>query len=142
MITENELLDHIYQTAEMGGVGIRAVLRRADEPKLTAALNAQLTEYQKLRRAAGEQLRARGQTPRSVGMAAMLSAEMMSSAKTMLDHSATKIAELMIQGSTMGVTKSLRTIRDCNVQDCRVGDLADRLLKTEEANIVEMKGFL
>ena len=32
MITENELLDHIYQTAEMGSVGLRAVLRRADEP--------------------------------------------------------------------------------------------------------------
>ena len=72
----------------------------------------------------------------------MLSADMMSSAKTMLDHSATKIAELVIQGSTMGVTKSLRTLRDCDVQDRRVGDLADRLLKTEEANIAEMKGFL
>ena len=142
MITENELLDHIYQTAEMGGVGIRAVLRRADEPKLAAALNAQLTEYQKLRRAAGEQLRARGQRPHSVGMAAMLSADMMSSAKTMLDHSATKIAELMIQGSTMGVTKSIRTIRDCKPRDSRVQDLAGRLLRTEEANIAEMKRFL
>jgi uncharacterized protein (DUF305 family) len=60
----------------------------------------------------------------------------------MMDHSATKIAEMMIQGSTMGVTKSLRTIRDCQLQDERVRDLANKLLKTEQANIEEMKQFL
>ena len=34
---------------------------------------------------------------------------------------------------------SLRTIRDCDLHDERVKDLADKLLKTEEANIKEMK---
>ena len=48
----------------------------------------------------------------------------------------------MIQGSTMGVTKSLRTLRDCHPKDPKVKDLADKLLKTEQANIDQMKGFL
>ena len=49
---------------------------------------------------------------------------------------------MMIQGSTMGVTKSIRTIRDCQLQDERVRDLADKLLETQQANIEEMKKYL
>lgn len=142
MITENQLLNHIYQTAEMGGEGIEAVLKYADEPKLTEALNSQLSEYRKMQRSAGEMLRERGEEAKGTNPMAKVSSEMMSAMKTMADHSATKIAEMMIQGSTMGVTKSIRTIRDCTLHDERVRDLANKLLKTEEANIEEMKRFL
>ena len=67
--------------------------------------------------------------------------------KAMTDRSASNIAEMVIQGSTMGVTKSLRTIRDCDLRDCDLRDngvrrLADRLLETERANIEQMKRFL
>lgn len=142
MLNENQLLNHIYQTAEMGVDGIRSVLQYADEPKLAAALNDQLVEYQKLQNSAQAMLQARGKTPKGISAMAKMSTEAMSTMKTMVDHSATKIAEMMIQGSTMGVTKSLRTIRDCELKDEQVRDLADKLLKTEETNIAEMKKFL
>lgn len=142
MLNENQLLNHIYQTAEMGCEGIQSVLKYADEPKLVSALNAQFDEYQKLQNSAGAMLHARGENPKGIGAMAKMGSEAMSTMKTMMDHSATKIAEMMIQGSTMGVTKSLRTIRDCDLKDERVRDLADKLLKTEEANIKEMKKYL
>lgn len=139
---EAELLRHVYQTAEMGQDGIRSVRGYAKDPALAQALNRQMGEYQHIQATAGGMLRARGIEPEGVGALAKLSAEAMSAMKTMADHSATKIAELMIQGSTMGVTKSLRTIRDCELKDPQVRDLADKLLKTEQANIEEMKQFL
>lgn len=142
MLSENQLLNHIYQTAEMGCDGIRSVLKYADEPKLSGALNRQLAEYQTIQNTAGSMLRARGETPKGIGAMVKMSSETMAAIKTMMDHSATKIAEMMIQGSTMGVTKSLRTIRDCDLKDTSVRGLADKLLKTEEANITEMKQFL
>lgn len=142
MLNETQLLNHIYQTAEMGQEGIQAVLKYADEPGLASALNSQMTEYRKLQDAAGTMLRDRGREPEGLGMMVKVSSEMVSAMKTMADHSATKIAEMMIQGNTMGVTKSIRTIRDCSLHDERVRDLANKLLKTEEANIEEMKRFL
>ena len=142
MLSETQLLNHIYQTAEMGCDGIQSVLQYANEPKLTEALNRQYAEYQKLQNSAGAMLHQRGREPKGIGTMAKMGSEAMSAMKTMMDHSATKIAEMMIQGSTMGVTKSLRTIRDCDLHDERVKDLADKLLKTEEANIKEMKKFL
>ncbi len=139
---EIDLLSHVYQTADMGRDGIKTVRRRVRDPKLLRALNAQDEEYRKLQDSAGKMLRERGVQPDGVGAMARMGSEMMGTMQTMMDHSATKIAEMMIQGNTMGMTKSLRTIRDCKVKDGQVKDLADKLLKTEQANIEEMKGFL
>ena len=131
---ETEMLLHVYQTSEMGRDGIYSVLKYSNEPALTDAL--------KLQEEASQLLEARGEKPESIGVMARMSSEVMSAMKTMVDHSATKIAEMMIQGSTMGVTKSLRTIRDCEFRDEQIRNLAERLLKTEQANIEEMKKFL
>lgn len=56
---------------------------------------------------------------------------MMSAMKTMADHSTSKIAEMMIQGNTMGMgmTKSLKHLHDYHGKDERVRDLASKLLK-------------
>ena len=137
-----DLLSHVFQTAEMGQDGIRTVLKYSRDEALNKALERQQAEYQKLQTAAGAMMRERGIEPDGIGAVAKLSSEMMSTMKTVMDHSATKIAEMMIQGSTMGVTKSLRTIRDCPKAEGEVKDLAEKLLKTEQANIEEMKGFL
>ena len=142
MLSENQLLNHIYQTAEMGREGIQSVMKYTDEPGLASALAGQLTEYEKLQNAAGSLLQARGEPPRGLGPVAKASSEVMSTVKAMADRSPANIAEMMIQGSTMGVTKSLRTIRTCDVKDEGVRRLADKLLKTEQANIEEMKRFL
>ena len=142
MLSESQLLNHIYQTAEMGQEGIRSVLKYTDEPQLTRALNSQLAEYEQLQNSAGSMLQARGEQPKGLGPMVKASSEVMSTMKAMTDRSATNIAEMMIQGSTMGVTKSLRTIRDCDMKDDGVRRLADKLLKTEQANIEEMKRFL
>ena len=141
-MNEIDLLSHVYQTAEMGQDGITSVLRYSRDPSLRKALERQKREYRELQASAGDMLRSRGVQPDGVGAAAKLSSELMSAMKTLVDHSSTKIAEMMIQGSTMGVTKSLRTLRDCRPEEPRVKDLADKLLKTEQANIEEMKTFL
>ena len=142
MLSENQLLNHIYQTAEMGQEGIRSVLKYAREPKLVDALNSQYDEYGRLQNAAGSLLHARGEPPKGLGPVTKASSEVMSTVKAMADRSPANIAEMVIQGSTMGVTKSLRTIRTCDVKDEGVRRLADKLLKTEQANIEEMKRFL
>lgn len=141
-MNEVDLLSHVYQTAEMGRDGIFTVLKRADDPALLKALNRQAGEYRDIQNTAERMLRARGVQPDGVGLMARVSFEMMGTMKVMADHSPSKVAEMMIQGSTMGVTKSLRTIRACRVKDGSVSDLADKLLRTEQANIEEMKGFL
>ena len=109
---------------------------------LISTLNRQRDEYRQLQNAAEEMLRARGMQPQGISPAARLSSGAMTALKTLTDHSPANIAEMMIQGSTMGVTKSMRTMGTCSEADPAVLELAQRLLRTEQANIEQMKGFL
>ena len=142
MSSELDLLNHIYQTAEMGQDGIQSVLKHTEDAMLISTLNRQRDEYRQLQNAAEEMLRARGMQPQGISPAARLSSGAMTALKTLTDHSPANIAEMMIQGSTMGVTKSMRTMGTCSEADPAVLELAQRLLRTEQANIEQMKGFL
>ena len=142
MLTEAELLNDIYRTTEMGSGGIESVLPRSEKGPFRAALEQQLKEYQNICSSAAEMLRARGQEPRGLNPVVKLSAEMAGAFKIMTGHSTSKIAEMMIQGNTMGLTKGLRNLHDYHGKDVRVRELAHKLLATEEANIVQMKKFL
>ena len=133
MLTEAELLQYIYQTTEMGRDGIQSVLPHAEDETFHQALEQQLTEYEKLYGATGKMLRERGQEPKGLNPMVKASSEMMSAMKTMADHSTS---------NTMGMTKSLKHLHDYHGKDERVRDLANKLLKTEEANIQQMKKFL
>ena len=137
-----EMLHHIHKSTEMGREGILSVLGSAKDTALRTALEQQLTEYEQMMGSSARLLEERGKTPKGVPAAAKLSARMTSAVKTWMDPSPSKIAEMMVQGNTMGMTKSLRQMRTYASEDGRVKDLADKLLQTEEANIQQIKGFL
>ena len=142
MLTESELLQSIHQSTNMGREGIQSVLNYAKDDRLRQALEQQLVEYEKLAGASGKMLLERDEKPKETNPVAKESSAAMSAMKLMADPSASKIAEMMIQGNTMGMTQSLRNLNDYPGKDERVRDLASKLLRTEEANIEQMKKFL
>ena len=135
------LLNHIRQTTEMGVDGIDSVIQYADGT-FRQALEQQRTEYNKIHSSADQLLRKHGGRPEDVSAFAKWSSELSSGVKTMMDSSQSNIADMMIRGNTMGVTKGLQTMRDCNVSDTAVTSLANKLIATEQANINQMKKFL
>ena len=142
MLSNTDLLNHIRQTTEMGRDGIDMVMEYAEYKPFRDALQDQKAEYSKLYRAADTMLRVRGGEPQELSAIARLSSELSSSMKTMRDHSTSKIAEMMIQGNTRGMTKSLQCLDQYSGEDKEVKALAEKLLRTEEANIEQMKPFL
>ena len=61
--------------------------------------------------------------------------------RTSLDPTA-KIAEMMLQGNTRGMIKSMQNLRTMGVLDPKVSTLSRRLLQTEQANCNQMKQYL
>ena len=135
------LLNHIRQTTEMGVDGIDSVIQYADGT-FRQALEQQRTEYNKIHSSADQLLRKHGGRPEDVSAFAKWSSELSSGVKTMMDSSQSNIADMMIWGNTMGVTKGMQTMRECNVSDTAVTSLANKLIATEQANINQMKKFL
>lgn len=64
-------------------------------------------------------------------------------ARTAADHTTSKLAQLMIQGSTMGTVEMTRASTSTpGKADPELLALGSRLLHTEEQNIQQMKRFL
>ena len=99
-------------------------------------------EYRKLEHTAKKILCDRGQAPTSLPSLAKLSARMMSDIKLMGNSSVSKIAEMTIQGNTMGVTKTLKHLHDYQGSDRTVRNLTRKLLATEESNVEQLKPYL
>lgn len=140
-MNDTEFLNLISKNAEMGKVGIDSVMDYTKDERMREALKVQAKEYDKIYAEAVEMLKARNAQVQHLSPMAKIGSEMTSAMKTMTDHSAAKIAEMMIQGSTMGVTKLMKNRGDYDGNDEDIMSLSDKLLSTEERNIQTMKGF-
>ncbi len=139
---DKEMLSYIYQNADMGVDGILKVLKTADGEPIRGALQSQLSEYDSIRSEAIRLLRAKGGEPEEPSALSKLSAKVTAMAETMKDNTPGHIAEMMIQGNAMGLTKITRRLGDYDGEDREVRRLAGKLLSTEQNNIEQMKRFL
>ena len=143
-----ELLQYVHETAEMGIEGLNSLDGQVRDDSLRRVLSQQGAEYRQIADQAERLkhqerlLRSLGEEPRDPGLLAKVSAEVMSTFKTLADPSASNIAEMVIQGNTMGATKSTRHLGDYAGGNREIRNLAERLLHTEEANAAQMKQFL
>lgn len=139
---DTELLQYVHETAEMGIEGLQNVIGEIEDAKLRQAVESQIVEYQDISKKSGSMLRSKGETPKNPGVMARVSSEVMSTIETLADNSASKIAEMVIQGNNMGITKGLKHLHDYAGDDKQVRSLAEKLLRTEQSNVEQMKPFL
>ena len=135
------LLNHIRQATEMGIHGIDSVMEYTDG-SFRRALESQKKEYHRIHDSADDLLLTHHGQAEDLSSFAKWSSELSAGLKTMMDCSHSHIARMMIEGNTMGVTKSLQTMKKCAVSDTAVSELAQKLLDTEQANIDQMKPYL
>lgn len=138
----NALLQFVHKNAEMGKGTIPQVLEVVEEPRLRSALQGQLNEYEAIAGRAEHLMQQRGMAPSEAGEMREFMSGMMIRAKTLTDRSPSRIAEMMIQGSTMGTIQMTRRLHNCEAADGEALLLAHKLLRTEENNIEQMKEFL
>lgn len=139
---EVTLLQHIHKGTVMGIESIRHLSGLSESVAFSASLNNQLQEYEDVRAEASDLLTAAGQQPQGISAGVRLMSDMTSNMKSMMDRSSSKLAEIMIQGSTMGTTNLVKELNDYQGSNSQVRALAQKLLKTEERNIQEMKKYL
>lgn len=142
MINDTTMLNFIRQNTQMGRQGILDILPRVENKLFTNTLNRQLREYEQICAEADTILQEQGGQRENISVMSKISSQMMTAMKTMTDASVSHIADMMIQGSTMGVTKIIQHQKDYDQSNPRIVALAEKLLKTEQRNIEDMKQFL
>lgn len=142
MINSKELLSSLLKTTQMGQIGIRSVLDSRMQPSLRAALRDQLREYDALETEAHSIASQRGWELPELDPAVRLLADRMTRLRLTGKNTDSRIADMMIQGNTKGMIKSLRNLHQLDSDDQRVRILSQKLLDCETANIRQMQHFL
>lgn len=142
MKNSQQILSSVLKTAQMGQVGIRSVLDTRMRPGLRKALEQQLREYDQIETEAHALASQRGWELKDLDPALRMMSKMVTRMKLSAGGSESKIADMMIQGSTKGMIKGLRNMHQFPREDSRISALSQKLLDTENANIRQMQAFL
>lgn len=137
-----EMLNEIRKTTKMGQVGIQAVLKGGTGREFHDILQQQLAEYGVIYQQADTLLCEHSGKRQNLSPFARWGAVLSADRRLRSDPSNSKIAELLIEGSTKGMIKSIQSIRTMGILDPKVSALSNRLLQTEQANIAQMKAYL
>ncbi len=137
------ILNHIHQTADMGKESLLHLYSIAEDDSLREALDEQIAGYETTYKLSEKLLKERSaEKIEDVKPFAVIMADLMSDIKLLKDPSSSKIADMVIKGSTMGITKLTKLMNSYEGEDKEVSDLAHREIENERNNIEAMKVFL
>jgi hypothetical protein len=143
MNNDIQMLNSIRKSTQMGCYGTKTVMEETSDPQLYRELKSQLEEYEKIYDEADSLLRDRGGKAKDIPAIAKYSSGMSAMMKVrMAKNPNAKVAELMMQGNTKGMIKSIHNNRSLGILDPKISTLSNRLLQTEQMNIDTLKQYL
>ena len=139
-----ELLDRMYKNVKMGSDSIVNLMPKVKDENLRTEMTRELSRLEGFSSEISKMLRAEGKKPKEEGIVSKLSAKMRMNMNTMIESTSSHIAEMMMEGYTMGITDMTKDIRER--ENTKVSEaslrLAREIVKFEEDSFSKMKKFL
>ena len=139
---QEEILAEIYRNAQLALTSIADILPAINDEKLKAEIIRQHEEYEKI--SAKASVLAQNYGYEIKGPNVMKKAMMWSSIKmsTLADDSTAHIAEMMVQGTVMGITSLKSSLSESEEGEGEIVSLAKELLALEEEFERTLKSFI
>ena len=144
MTAEAEILAKIYKNVKMGAESVTKLLPKVADGEFKTKLTEQLNGYEEFASKAKTLLCQKGEVAKEETPMTKFWTRVGIAMNTMIDASSSHIAEMMIEGSTMGITDTTKIINEYeNQPDCEAAvDLARDIVRFEQNNIEIMKKYL
>ena len=137
-----EMLNSIYQNAAMGTDALRKLWDKVGDVNMKSQLQNQINEYEGIKAACIQELTQYGEQPKENGLFANMELWSGIQINTLKDRSNSHIAEMLIEGSTMGVVEMTRKLKQNTNIKPETAEIGQKLVDIEEDNIENMKNFL
>jgi hypothetical protein len=137
-----ELLNYIYQNAQMGVITTDQLIYIAEDDDFKAVLAAHLEEYRSIFSEAREQLNRNGYDEKGISTCSKIKTYICVRLQTAKDHTPSHVAEMLILGSIMGILDATKNLKKYQDADEEIRNLMQRLLAFEEDNAQQLKDFL
>lgn len=143
--TENadeELLGELSRTAAMGIEAMEIVIPKSSDDALRGKLERQEESYRRLAERARALMEQKGLRPQAESplQKAMLWGSVQMT--TLADTSPLHLAELTINGTTMGIVSLTKSLHDLPHADGKARSLAEEFLSAQQQTVEELKAFL
>ena len=141
-----DMLAHLYKTVTMGADSIRSLLPRveSEDAKFKSDLTLQLSCYEAFASRINALLEKEGDEAMTDSMMRKMTAKLGTAMGTLMDHTVSHMADMVIQGSTMGITDTTRTLREYESTDAAESalSLARDMIRAEQKHVERMKAYL
>ena len=137
-----ELLLDVYQNSEIAREIIGRMIKRCEFPSMRKCLADQFAEYHMICEEAKAGLYERGAIPKTICKSRK---HIMFSAMRLnlkINRTPSHMAEMLMQGSILGIIDISKALTMNANADEYSKELAQKLIKTEENNILKMRDFL
>jgi len=141
--TETFLVE-LYKNIKMGADSIINIMPKVENGELREELTAELNRYEDFAKQLSDLLYSIGGKPEEEGVFSKLMAKAGMAMNTMMDSTASHIAQMMIEGATMGITENTKLIREYENKPCseKALTLAKETVRFMEDSVERMKKYL
>ncbi|MBQ6539921.1 MAG: hypothetical protein IJL71_02730 [Oscillospiraceae bacterium] len=139
---EASVLNSIYRGARIGRESVANILPKTEHPGFRDDLRTQEGEYDAICKEAANRLAEMGNTPDPIEDMKKMTMKAAVNMNTLMNCDTSHLADIMIRGSTMGITNMTKILNGYQNPDPQVAGLAQKLITTEQQNIERLKVYL
>lgn len=142
MSDQNQLFDALYQNAEMGASSIKRIFPKVQDTKLKNELRMQLSNYKEQSNKIINQMKAHNDKPKGVSQMTKIMSLTGITLNCAMNDSTEHIAEMLIQGTNMGVIKINKALNNTTTSNTKLVQEAKDALSKEQRYIDNLKSYL
>ena len=142
MDTNRYILNELNKGIKMGMDSISNVSEKVQDDRFKQDLKYQYDEYNKILNEVNDELTKFDDFPKEINPMQKAMSWMGVEMNTMMDKSNSKIAELMIQGTNMGIIEGVKLLNQNPDADEEVKNVLNKFIKFQENTIEQLKKYL
>ena len=136
------ILNELNKGIKMGMDSIYNVSEKVQDDRFKQDLKYQYDEYNKILNEVNDELTKFDDFPKEINPMQKAMSWMGVEMNTMMDKSNSKIAELMIQGTNMGIIEGVKLLNQNPDADEEVKNVLNKFIKFQENTVEQLKKYL
>ena len=136
------ILNELNKGIKMGMDSISNVSEKVQDDRFKQDLKYQYDEYNKILNEVNDELTNYDDFPKEINPMQKAMGWMGVEMNTMMDKSNSKIAELMIQGTNMGIIEGVKLLNQNPDADEEVKNVLNKFIKFQENTVEQLKKYL
>ena len=136
------ILNELNKGIKMGMDSISNVSEKVQDDRFKQDLKYQYDEYNKILNEVNDELTNYDDFPKEITPMQKAMSWMGVEMNTMMDKSNSKIAELMIQGTNMGIIEGVKLLNQNPDADDEVKNVLNKFIKFQENTVEQLKKYL